>query len=392
MNDDFQADIDAIGRIDAVPMILDVICRTTGMGFSAVARVTEDRWVACQVLDSIDFGLEPGGELSVKTTLCDQIRDTREAVVIEEVAKDERYASHHTPAIYGFQSYISMPIVLPDGTFFGTLCAIDPRPARLDNPEVIGMFKLFAELIAFHLHANERLALTEAALVDERRISEFREQFVAVLGHDLRNPVASIQSGTRMLLRSPLDEKAKSIVKLIRGSAVRMSGLIDNVLDLARARLGGGVVLDVAEAEPLKPTLIQVVDELVSIQPDRIVETHFDFEDPVKCDRVRIGQLLSNLLGNALMHGAEDSPVRIRASIDGDDFELSVSNSGEPIPLEAQEQLFLPFFRREARPGQQGLGLGLYIASEIARVHGGTLEVASTADETRFTFRMPLVR
>jgi signal transduction histidine kinase len=164
------------------------------------------------------------------------------------------------------------------------------------------------------------------------------------------------------------------------------------VLDLARARLGGGVVLDVAEAEPLKPTLIQVVDELVSIQPDRIVETHFDFEDPVKCDRVRIGQLLSNLLGNALMHGAEDSPVRIRASIDGDDFELSVSNSGEPIPLEAQEQLFLPFFRREARPGQQGLGLGLYIASEIARVHGGTLEVASTADETRFTFRMPLVR
>jgi signal transduction histidine kinase len=392
MNDDFQADIDAIGRIDAVPMILDVICRTTGMGFSAVARVTEDRWVACQVLDSIDFGLELGGELSVKTTLCDQIRDTREAVVIEEVAKDERYASHHTPAIYGFQSYISMPIVLPDGTFFGTLCAIDPRPARLDNPEVIGMFKLFAELIAFHLHANERLALTEAALVDERRISEFREQFVAVLGHDLRNPVASIQSGTRMLLRSPLDEKAKSIVKLIRGSAVRMSGLIDNVLDLARARLGGGVVLDVAEAEPLKPTLIQVVDELVSIQPDRIVETYFDFEDPVKCDRVRIGQLLSNLLGNALMHGAEDSPVRIRASIDGDDFELSVSNSGEPIPLEAQEQLFLPFFRREARPGQQGLGLGLYIASEIARVHDGTLEVASTADETRFTFRMPLVR
>ena len=154
------------------------------------------------------------------------------------------------------------------------------------------MFKLFAELIAFHLHANERLAMTEAALLDERKISEFREQFVAVLGHDLRNPVASIDFGTRMLLRSPLDEKATNIVKLIRGSVVRMSGLIDNVLDLARARLGGGVVLELDDEEPLKPTLVQVIDELASVRTGHVVEAHLDFEDPVKCDRMRIGQLL----------------------------------------------------------------------------------------------------
>jgi signal transduction histidine kinase len=392
MNNDFQADIDAIGRIDAIPMILDVICRSTGMGFAAVARVTEDRWIACEVLDAIEFGLKPGDELKLKTTICDEIRDSREAVVIDEVAKDPVYSKHHTPATYGFQSYISMPVILPDGSFFGTLCAIDPRPARLNNPETIGMFKLFAELIAFHLHANERLAMTEAALVDERKIAEFREQFVAVLGHDLRNPVASIDSGTRMLLRSPLDEKATNIVKLIRGSVVRMSGLIDNVLDLARARLGEGVVLELDDAEPLKPTLVQVIDELASVRTGHIVEAHLDFEDPVKCDRVRIGQLLSNLLGNALMHGSEDGPIRVNASIVNGVFELWVSNTGEPIPPEAMAQLFLPFFRREARAGQQGLGLGLYIASEIARVHGGTLEVSSTPEETRFTFRMPLVQ
>ena len=144
----------------------------TGMGFAAVARVTEDRWIACQVLDAINFGLKPGGELAVKTTICDEIRDSRKAVIIDEVAKDQVYSAHHTPAIYGFQSYISMPIILPDGSFFGTLCAIDPRPARLENPETIGMFKLFAELIAFHLHANERLAKTEAALA--RRAQDFR--------------------------------------------------------------------------------------------------------------------------------------------------------------------------------------------------------------------------
>ena len=93
MNNDFQADIDAIGRIDAVPMILDVVCRSTGMGFAAVARVTDDRWIACEVLDAIGFGLKPGGELAVKTTICDEIRDSREAVVIDEVAKDPVYSN-----------------------------------------------------------------------------------------------------------------------------------------------------------------------------------------------------------------------------------------------------------------------------------------------------------
>src|SRR6202166_1350117 len=86
------------------------------------------------------------------------------------------------PAMYGFQSYISVPIILSDGSFFGTLCAIDPRPARLKAPEVIGMFKLFAELIAFHLDTIQRLESSNASLLGERKHSELREQFIAVLG------------------------------------------------------------------------------------------------------------------------------------------------------------------------------------------------------------------
>jgi signal transduction histidine kinase len=389
-NPEFQADIDAVNRIGAVSSILDVVCQTTGMGFAAVARVTEDRWIACQVLDTINFGLKSGGELEVKTTLCDEIRASREAVVIDEVATDAVYCNHHTPAKYGFQSYISMPIVLPDGTFFGTLCAIDPRPARLKNPQIIGMFKLFAELIAFHLDTNERLASTQAELMDERKIAEVREQFIAVLGHDLRNPLASIDAGTRLLQHTPLDEKALKIVSLIRGSVLRMSGLIDNVLDLARARLGSGLMLNIDAHEPVKPILIQVIEELASVGVSQRVEKHFDFEDPIRCDRMRIGQLLSNLLGNAFTHGAQDGIIRVEAFTDADTFELYVANSGDPIPADALEQLFMPFFRGDARQSQQGLGLGLYIAAEIAREHGGTLQATSTAEETRFTFRMPL--
>jgi GAF domain-containing protein len=147
------ADIASVAQIDGIASILEVVCRTTGMGFAAVARVTEDRWIACAVRDEIAFGLLPGGELNIKTTICDEIRANGRAVIIDHVAEDEAYRGHHTPAMYGFQSYISMPILLPNGSMFGTLCAIDPRRAKLNRPEVIGMFKNFAQLIAFHLDA-----------------------------------------------------------------------------------------------------------------------------------------------------------------------------------------------------------------------------------------------
>src|SRR5271156_1920408 len=99
---DFQLDVESVSRIAAVPTILDVVCRTTGMGFAAVARVTEDRWVACSVLDRIGFGLKPGGELQVETTICHEIRQSREPVIINDVAEDQDWRHHATPARYGF--------------------------------------------------------------------------------------------------------------------------------------------------------------------------------------------------------------------------------------------------------------------------------------------------
>ncbi|GJE03348.1 response regulator [Methylobacterium isbiliense] len=175
---DFVADILAIEKIEAVPTILEVVCRTTGMGFAAVARVTEDRWVACQVRDGIAFGLRPGGELDVMTTICREIRRDGAAVVIDNVAKDGAYCSHPTPALYGFQSYISVPIVLPTRTFWGTLCAIDPRPARLNTPEIVGTFKAFADLIAFHLDAQQRVS---ASTAERERLWQLSQDLLVIV-------------------------------------------------------------------------------------------------------------------------------------------------------------------------------------------------------------------
>jgi signal transduction histidine kinase len=389
MQHDFHADITTIGSIQAVPTILEVVCRTTGMGFAAVARVTEDRWIACGVRDEIAFGLEPGGELDVETTICHEIRQSGEAVIINNVAEDPCYRSHKTPAMYGFQSYISMPIILPDGRFFGTLCAIDPRPARL-APEAVSMFELFAQLIAFHLNALEQAAMTRASLLDERKTSELREQFIAVLGHDLRNPLAAISAGAELLLRTPLNGRATRTVGTIRASVKRMAGLIDDVMDFARGRLGSGLVLDRSADEPLEPVLRHVIAESRTSFPDRLIDAEIALNDPVNCDRTRLAQLLSNLLGNALTYGTPTQPIQVRATTDGQSFELSVANAGDPIPPAALDRLFQPFTRGAVRPSQQGLGLGLFIASEVARAHGGTLGVESSPTETRFTFRMPL--
>jgi sigma-B regulation protein RsbU (phosphoserine phosphatase) len=231
---------------------------------------------------------------------------------------------------------------------------------------------------------------TRQRLLAETETSELREQFIAVLGHDLRNPLASISAGARILLRSPRNEVETSVLRMMETTVIRMAGLIDNVMDFARGRLGGGITLSRDANRPLEPVLLQVVDELRGASPERVIETRFSMTEPVNCDRTRIGQLVSNLLGNALMHGSVDQPIFVQASTAGGMFELSVSNSGEPIPERAMGKLFEPFVRGDVRDSKQGLGLGLYIASQIAKAHEGTLTVSSTADETRFTLTMPL--
>jgi GAF domain-containing protein len=214
---DFQDELDAIAAIPAVGTILEVTCRTTGMGFAAIARVTNDRWICCAVKDDIAFGLRPGSELQVETTICNEIRTSRQLVVIDHVAEDADFRTHHTPRLYGFQSYISQPIILPDGSFFGTLCAIDPRPNALNTPAVLGMFQLFADLVALHLDTYLRL------MASERENARLHEQFRAGLGHDMRNVLAAMEAGTRLLQKTPLNDRAQLIVGEMQASTQKLS-------------------------------------------------------------------------------------------------------------------------------------------------------------------------
>lgn len=384
-------DVAAIGRISSVPALLKIICQNTGMGFAAVARVTDGTWTACAVEDTIQFGLKPGGQLQVQTTLCSESRMARLPVVIDRASTDPVYFNHHTPRMYNIESYISVPIIHSNGDYFGNLCAIDPRPAVVSDPRVVAMFTAFADLIARQLENEDRQERTESALQSERATAELREEFIAVLGHDLRNPLSAVGAAAELLVRRNTEPELVKLGNRLKASTRRMSALIDDVLDFARVRLGSGVGLSIREADFLASGLKDVIDEVRAANPRLDIRDDIAINGAVRCDQGRIQQVLSNLLGNAVSHGAPDQPITVRAAIEGDHLVLSVTNGGTPIPAEDLPRIFQPYWRpAHSKPGG-GLGLGLYIASEIVAGHGGTLRVTSCANEgTRFLVTLPV--
>jgi signal transduction histidine kinase len=391
-SEEIDRDISAIQQIDAIPTLLDVLCDFTGMRFAAVARVTEKTWTACAVKDEISFGLPVGGQLPVETTLCLESKHLNAPIAISQASTDPRYCDHHTPKLYKIESYVSVPIVLRTGEYFGNLCAIDPAPADVNNPKTLGIFTRFASIIAMALKNRQIRERDLASLSDERARSELREQFIAILGHDLRNPLQAVAAAGEILQRKPNNaELVQQLAGRIKGNVKRMSALIDDVLDFARGKLGDGIAISVDDADDVTSGLEQVVSELQDGHPNREIIAGFNVTRSVRCDLGRLQQVASNLIANALTHGASDKPVRVTAYTDQAQFVLEVWNDGEPIPPDSVSRIFEPFWRNSTSASRQGLGLGLHICSQIVRAHKGTLGVSSSAaDGTRFTVRLPL--
>ena len=254
-------------------------------------------------------------------------------------------------------------VAVPDGEMF--YCTARDMTAEQENIDIIA--------------ANT----AEAAL---------RDEFLAVLGHDLRNPLAAFGSGIRLLRREDLPSSATEVLRQMQGSVGRMTELIENLMDLARVRLGGGFQLQFGSTATLADAIAQVVEELRAIAPQTEFVLDISLDAEVSCDAARIKQVLSNLLGNALTHGAPDEPVRVAAHTKNNRLMISVTNTGETIPQVVMDRLFQPFYRGEVQQSQQGLGLGLYIASQIAKAHGGLIKVDSQAGRTSVTLDIPLAR
>lgn len=388
--DPIESDIAAIARVAAVPTILKVISEVTGLRLTLVARVTEDAWTACAALDRMDFGLVPGGTLDVTTTLCSEVRDARKPIVIEHASRDPAFCGHPTPRMYGFESYISVPLYRQSGEYFGTLCGLDSRPLPLADGKTLAMFELFAELISVQLAADEAHARDRDALVDERRTGELREQFIAVLGHDLRSALSSVVTGSAFLLDVAEAARDRTVLQRIRRSGERMARLIDDVMDFARGRLGGGIAVAPSEGEDVAALVNHVVAEIASAHPEREIRVSLRGAGTASFDPSRMAQLMSNLVGNAVEHSPASEPVEVALEGSESAIRFSVTNRGEPIAADLLSRLFKPYVRAVGDRPRPGLGLGLYIASEIARSHGGTITAMSNArDGTTFVAEVP---
>ncbi|NOK22401.1 PAS domain-containing protein [Corallococcus carmarthensis] len=233
----------------------------------------------------------------------------------------------------------------------------------------------------------------EAAL---RQAIDFREELIAVLGHDLRNPLHAVNASAFMLGRAPdLDTGARRSVDRIRKATARMTRMINDILDFARSRLGGGI--PVTRQHVNMEELCQgVLDELQVVYPERSLSLEVRGDDLWgEWDPDRVTQVLGNLVVNALQHAKNDTPIITTLAGEATDVVMRVRNEGDPIPAELLPRLFDPFKSGHLPdPGtkQRSLGLGLYIVSEIVQVHQGSVRVESVPGEgTTFTVRWPRV-
>jgi sigma-B regulation protein RsbU (phosphoserine phosphatase) len=368
------------------------------------------------------LSLRPDGRIiKVNRTLCTWLGKSPDELVgkrlrdLLNVAGSIFYETHFAPLLrmQGFYHEVALDMIRADGSklpvlanaterrdddgslMFTRITIFQATERRRFERELVdareGERRARKELENLVVSLREGMDEQTTELLEEREGADLREQFIAVLGHDLRNPLASIDAGLRRLERDAAwNEKTPQLLRLMKNSVTRMSGLIDNVLDLARSRLGGGIALALDGERPLQPTLEQVVDEIRTAHPERSIEAEIDIPRLVEVDHQRVAQMFSNLLGNAVAHGAGEGTIRISAALEEDGvLALSVANPGQPIPEEMVQHLFKAFHRGQVRSDAQGLGLGLYIASQIAEAHGGRIEVHSDDIETRFTFKMP---
>ncbi len=299
--------------------------------------------------------------------------------MLDAIARGER----HRRALeeLGLRSTLLVPMDIGSEQVGSLLLAW--RQPGMATPEAVELGRALALRAA--------TALANARLYEETKEAvRLREEVVAVVSHDLRNPLSAILMGAKALLDSgTLDDRQRSGLTRIRNAAARAERLAREVLEFSRVR-----------AQPLALSRVRldlhavvrdVCDEIAVAHPQRDIEVISQGAGTRYADAARLAQLVSNLVGNAVQHGPAGTPVRVESSAHDDTVELRVHNEGEPIEQELLPVLFEPFRRGAAAGRAKGsLGLGLYIAAQVVRAHEGTIEVESTAETgTTFIVRLP---
>jgi len=402
MTENFNQTIKDVQSIKILPTILDVILQSTGLGFAAVARVTSEKWITCAIRDNLQFGLVPGEELDIKTTFCRDVRRSNTLVVIDYVDQDEKFCNNPIPVQYGFQSYISVPIILQNGTFFGTLCALDPAPNKLNNSKVIGMFTSYAELISFHLDAIEKLRIKDLEI---QKKNFLLESFDFVSSHDLQEPLRKIQMFSSVIQEknnNALNADIVKYLKSIKSESQRMRNILNDLLRFSEFN---------KSSQEFESTDLNII---VANVRNRLIK---DFSEcngkitvgnlpnvPVMPDQIE--QLFYNLIINAITYRSNDCNLEIsitskiekgnnlayeKLDISTTYCKLDFTDNGIGFDPRYNEKIFGMFNRLDTEKHSHSTGIGLTITRRITENHNGFIIARGEINKgATFTVYLPM--
>ncbi|ADO68437.1 Sensor protein [Stigmatella aurantiaca DW4/3-1] len=325
-----------------------------------------------------------------------QVAQTGQSVLIPTVTPEDlsgRVQPEYRPSLERIPIHTCLVVPLwAQGRIIGTLACARSTPGISFTQEELRLMEELAGKAAMSIE-NARLFQQQQRTQEElRRRTEFEQQLIGIVSHDLRNPLGAITMAAGLLQASPgLSERQLKAAQRIASSCERATRLIRDLLDFTQARLGTGIPLNRRPMD-LHDVTRHVVDEVLLTHPGRHVQVESSGEGWGEWDPDRIAQVLTNLLGNALAYSPAHTPVRVRTLGEPEGARLEVHNQGTPIPAELLPRLFEPLTRGAPSENQpnRSIGLGLYIVREILAGHGGTIEVASNeAAGTTFTVRLP---
>lgn len=374
--------IELLASLDSVAALLRVVCDVSGLGVATVAEVTEQRWIACAVEDRIAYGLQPGAELDLESTLCNHVRSSHEAVIISDVTQTPTYCDHPAPGLYGWKSYLSVPVFRPNGTFFGTLCAFDPQPAPLlEQRRVIDTLDGFARLLGELLAREEQRREEMPGPRGDLELQSLREQLLALFEQDLQGPLQSLAAEA---LPAEVPQARRW-----RAEARRLAERSAEAADFVRARLGHGLPLKLALMDGVNERLTALLATLQARFPGQTLRSELpESPAPLRVDLPRLLQAVAALLDQAASQGGASGEIVLRGLIEERSYQLAVESSAAALDPAILSHLFQPKLTRTAAQ-QPGLDLRLYLAQEIARGHGGSLVARLENGRQRLLLTLP---
>jgi sigma-B regulation protein RsbU (phosphoserine phosphatase) len=375
---------EATNEVDDVLHTLGV---ESGMPTVLLTHVNQGSWSPWAVHDGGSFGLEAGRQIDATHTLCEVVCRSDMPLALDDARRDVRFSEHPASTTFGVAAYVGVPFRLPNGSVLGTLCALDRVP-HVGLEEVLPLYRLFARLLAHEFQLVDVARTSLAALHTETETAFSRERFLAAVVHDLRTPLAAIEISAQLLRRQLGKQETGRGFERILDAASRMSRLIDDLLDFSRGRLGAGIPIARRPIDDTPHFLKAILEEVATAHPERHMHWDVQLEDPrASWDVDRIAQCLDNILTNACVHGAASTPVSVVVRGVNSEVTIDVVNFGELSAIE-RTSLFEPF--HGPRVVRRGLGLGLFIADQIVRSHGGRIEVESVHGETRTRIHLPV--